>query len=120
MTALLALLTMLFSFGLSPPGTSSLPLADKLGHGAVYLVTFLCLLLAAVWRPGRGDGPFPTRALFFAIGVGIAGIVIEVLQELATTDRQAELGDVLAEAIGVFGALAMHTWIRRTSLSPDR
>nr|MBA2600248.1 hypothetical protein [Actinomycetota bacterium] len=88
-------------------------LADKLGHGAMYLATFLCFLLAAVWRPGRGDGPFPTSGLFFAIGVVITGIVIEVLQELATTDRQAEPGDVRAEVIGVFAALAVHAWMRR-------
>jgi hypothetical protein len=112
-TALLALLTMLFSFGLSPPGTSSFALADKLGHGAIYFATFLCFLLAAVWRPGRGDGSFPTKAPLFAIGVVIAGIVIEVLQEVATTDRRAEPGDVLAEAIGVFAALAFHAWMRQ-------
>ena len=114
-TALLALLTLVFSFGLSPPGTSSFPLADKLGHGAMYLAAFLCLLLSAVWRPGRGDGPFPTRALFFAISVAVAGIVIEILQQVATTDRKAEPGDVLAEVIGVSGALAIHAWMRRTS-----
>ena len=117
MTVLLALLTMLFSLGLRAPGGGTFPLADKIGHGAMYLATFLCFLLAAVWRPGRGDGPFPTRALFFAIGIGIAGIVIEVLQELATTDRKGEPGDVLAEAIGVSGALAIHAWMRRTSAS---
>ena len=103
---------MLFSFGLSPPGTGSFPLADKIGHGAMYLVTFLCFLLAAVWRPGRGDGSFPTKAAPFAIAVVAAGIAIEVLQQLATTDRQAEPGDVLAEVIGVSGALAIHTWMR--------
>jgi hypothetical protein len=104
---------MLFSFGLSPPGTSSFALADKLGHGAIYFATFLCFLLAAVWRPGRGDGSFPTKARLFAIGVVAAGIVIEVSQEVASTRRHAEAGDVLAEVIGVSGALVFHAWMRR-------
>jgi hypothetical protein len=40
--------------------------------------------------------------------------VIEVLQEAATAHRHAEVGDVLAEFIGAFGALAVHEWLRRT------
>ena len=113
-TAVLAILTLLFSFGLSPPGTGSIALADKVGHGVMYLATFSCFLLASVWRPGRGDGWFPTRALLFATGVLIAGIVIEVLQEVATHRRRAEVGDVVAEAVGVVVALAIHTWMRRS------
>ena len=113
-TALLALLTMLFSFSLATPGNGTFPLADKLGHGAAYFATFLCFLLAAVWRPGRGDGSFPTKAAPFAIAVVAAGIVTEVLQEVATTDRQAEPGDVLAEVIGVSSALAVHAWMQRS------
>jgi hypothetical protein len=111
-TAVLTLLTLLFSFGLSPPGTGTFALADKLGHGAMYFATFLCFLLSAVWRPGRGDASFPTKSPLFAIGVVITGMAIEVLQEVATTDRRAEVGDVLAEVIGAFGALAVHAWMR--------
>ena len=115
-TAGLSLLTLLFSFGLSAPGTGMFAFADKIGHGLMYFATFLCLLLAAVWRPGRGDGSFPTMALPFAIGVVIAGTAIEVLQEVATGGRHAEVGDVLAEAVGAFGALAIHTWMRRAEV----
>jgi hypothetical protein len=113
-TVALALTTLLLSFALTPPGAAALGIGDKVGHGITYFATFLCLLLAAVWRPGRGAGSFPTRTLLFAIGVVIAGIVIEVLQEVATDARRAEVGDVLAEAIGTVGALAVHTWMRRT------
>ena len=60
--------------------------ADKIGHGLMYFATFLCFLLAAVWRPGRGDGLFPTMALPFAIGVVIAGTAIEVLQRSQPAD----------------------------------
>ena len=104
---------MLFSFGLSTPSSGTFPLADKLGHGAAYFTTFLCFLLAAVWRPGRGDGSFSTKTVPFAVGAVAVGIVIEVLQEVATTDRRAEPGDVLAEALGVIAALAVHAWMRR-------
>ena len=114
-TAGLSLLTLVFSFGLSAPGAGTFAFADKIGHGLMYFATFLCLLLAAVWRPGRGDGSFPTMALPFAIGVVIAGTAIEVLQEVATGGRHAEVGDVLAEAVGAFGALAIHARMRRTS-----
>jgi hypothetical protein len=36
-----------------------------------------------------------------------------VLQEVATDGRRAEVGDVVAEVAGAFGALAIHTWMRR-------
>jgi hypothetical protein len=113
LTVGLALITLLFSFDFSPPDSGWLPLADEFGHGLIYVATFFCFLLAAVWRPGRGDGPFPTKALVFALGVVATGVVIEVLQELATTDRHAQLGDVLSEFIGAFSALAIHAWMRR-------
>jgi hypothetical protein len=114
-TVALTLLTVLFSFGLRAPGSGSFAFADKLGHGAMYFATILCFLFAAVWRPGRGDGSFPTKATLFAIGFVIAGIVVEVLQEVATPRRHAEAGDVLAEVIGAFGAFGIHAWMRRTS-----
>jgi hypothetical protein len=109
----LALITLLFSIAFSPPGTGSFPLADKFGHGLMYFATFFCFLLAAVWRPGRGDGPFPRKGLVFALGTVAVGMAIEVLQELATVHRRAELGDVISEVIGAFGALAILTWMRR-------
>lgn len=109
----LALITLLFSFAFSPPGTGSFPLADKVGHALMYFATFFCFLLAAVWRPGRGDGPFPRKGLVFALSVVAAGVAMEVLQELATTSRHAELGDVISEVVGAFGALAILTCMRR-------
>jgi hypothetical protein len=64
-------------------------------------------------RPGRGDGRFPTLTTAFPIAVIGAGIVIEVLQEVTTRSRHAELNDVVAEDFGASGALAAHTLLRR-------
>lgn len=110
----LALITLLFSFAFSPPGTGTFLFADKFGHGLMYFATFFCFLLAAVWRPGRGDGPFPTRGLVFALGAVAVGVAVELLQEFATANRHAELGDVISEVVGAFGALALHVWVRRS------
>ena len=118
-TAGFALITLLFSFGSSLPVTDSFALADKFGHGLLYFASFLSFLLAAVWRPGRGDGLFPGKGLLFALGVVAAGVAVEVLQEVATTDRHAQLGDVLSETIGAFAALAVHAWMRRGGASAD-
>jgi VanZ family protein len=54
--------------------------------------------------------------------VGV-GVLIELIQDL-TPDRSAELGDVVAEAIGAVAALAVHAlvrWIvlRRAAASQD-
>jgi hypothetical protein len=66
----------------------------------MYFATFFCFFLAAVWRPGRGDGPFPKKGLVFAFSVVAAGVAVALLQEFATTNRHAELGDVIAEVVG--------------------
>lgn len=113
LAAILGIVTLAFSLSLSPPGGEAFLLADKFGHGAMYFATLFCLLLAGVWRPGRGDGPFRDKGLWFAVAVVATGLVIEVLQEVATTDRHAQLGDVISEVIGAFGALAIHSWMRR-------
>ena len=120
LTAGLALTTLLFSLGFSPPDAGALPLADKFGHGLMYFATYFCFLLAAVWRPGRGEGSIHGRGLFITLGVVAAGVAIEALQEFATKDRHAQLGDVLAETIGAFGAFAIHAWVRRAEGSSPR
>jgi len=87
-------------------------ISDKSLHIASYFATGLCLLLAAVWRPGRGDGPFPTWGLRGAVALVAAGAAIEFIQG-AFTSRQAELADVLADLIGVSAALMLHGLIRK-------
>ncbi|HET9672512.1 MAG TPA: hypothetical protein VFQ40_06645 [Actinomycetota bacterium] len=110
-------ITLVFSFGLHAPGAERTSVADEVGHAAIQFTTTLCLLLAAVWRPGRGDGPFPRMGSAFALGVVGAGMLIEVMQEVATRTRHAEVSDVLAEAAGVLGAWALHVWLRRRQVA---
>ena len=113
LTTVLAAVTLAFSFGFSPPAGEAFIWADKFGHGLMYFATFFCFLLAAVWRPGRGDGPLPESGLYLAVAFVAAGLVVELLQEVTTVDRHAQLGDVLSEIIGAFGALAIHSWMQR-------
>ena len=72
---------------------------DKVQHGLAYFVTSLLLLLAAVWRPGRGDGPFARWGAWVPAALIAAGAGIEVVQSFI--GRDAELGDWLAEIVAV-------------------
>ena len=72
---------------------------DKLEHGLAYFVTSLLLLLVAVWRPGRGDGPLARWGLWVPVALIVAGGAIEVLQSFL--GRDAQLGDWVAEIIAV-------------------
>lgn len=61
------------------------------------------LLLAAVWRPGRGDGIYP-KGEFWAAGAVLGmGILVELLQALwsQATSLEASPVDVVLDAIGV-------------------
>ena len=117
LTAALGIATAVFSLGAKAPGSGSFSMADELGHGAMYFATVGCLLLAGVWRPGRGDGPWPGAALAIAVGAIVVGLGVEAIQELATAERHAEIGDVVAEVVGVTAAWAIHAWARRRAAS---
>ena len=84
---------------------------DKGLHALSYFATVLSLLFAAVWRPGRGEGPLP-RALGWIVAVAIGGgIAVEVLQ--ASIGRTPEVADVVAETLGSMLAVLVHQVIRR-------
>ncbi len=105
-------LTIVFSLSAVPPGMQAFPGADKAGHAVVCGATVLLLLLAAVWRPGRGDGRYPRAAPIIVIGVIAAGIAMEVLQAMFT-ERSAEVLDVVMETVGAMVALGIFTLLRR-------
>lgn len=106
-------LTLWFSFGVKPPGAEAFPQADKVEHAGAYFVTTLLLLLAAVWRPGRGPGLFwRWRWLVLAVVV-VAGGVVELAQQLLTAHRKGDVLDWVAEIMAVLGAVGVLAWSRR-------
>jgi VanZ family protein len=113
-------LTLWWSLVSLPPERRLFEGVDKLQHGLAYLVTSLLLFLAAVWRPGRGDGPFARWGVWVVAALIAAGAGIEVLQSFI--GRDAELGDWVAEIVAVglsWGAVAaLRAWSRRRADPP--
>src|SRR3954467_604887 len=70
-------LTLWWSVGSLPPEGRLFEGVDKLQHGLAYLVTSLLLFLAAVWRPGRGGGPFARGGVWVVAALIAAGAGIE-------------------------------------------
>lgn len=119
LTAISAALTLVFSFGLAPPGANGFPNSDKVWHGLAYFTTTLLFLMAAVWRPSRGAGPFPRAGLLFALLGAAAGGVVEIAQGFTAT-RDPEFLDWVADAIGILAALGVVLILRaRTVGSRD-
>jgi len=115
--ALLLAVTVLSLTPQPPPGGFTLP--DKLEHVLAYASLSGCALLAAVWRPGRGDGPFPRSAGALALAILGLGIALELAQAFGPfSGRTGDPLDALADAIGIAAALAAwHTLRRRAALS---
>jgi VanZ family protein len=88
-----------YSLGPVPPGVRSFEYADKVFHAAIYAANVFAYFLAAVWRPGRGEGRFPWAAPWILVGALAAGIGMELLQG-AFFGRDAEVGDAVADAVG--------------------
>ena len=82
----------------SPSLPSPFPQADKVYHALAYAGLTICVLLTAVWRPGRGSGPLP-HAWTVVAGAIALGVALEVVQ--AFVHRDPDLFDALADAVGV-------------------
>lgn len=117
LTGICAAITLWFSFVAPPPGADLFEGADRIGHALAYFTTTLSFLFAAVWRPGRGVGRFPTLGRWFPLAAITGGAVIEILQGM-TASRTAEVFDLVAEAIGAAAALSLHALIRRQRSFP--
>jgi VanZ family protein len=115
-----AFLTLWWSLVSLPPERNLFRNIDKVQHGLAYFVTSLLLLLAAVWRPGRGDGPFARWAAWVPVVLIAAGAGIEMLQSFI--GRDADLGDWVVEIVAVALAwgmvAALRAWSRGTGRPP--
>lgn len=108
-----AVLILWLSFGPGfPPGATMFPGADKVQHGLAYFVMALLFLLAAVWRPGRGAGPWFGYRWFLVLAVIGVGGVVEIGQSALTATRQAEVLDWVAEILAVLAAYGVVSVLR--------
>ena len=105
------MLVAVFSLAAVPPGAQLFENADKVLHGVAFAGTSFLFLLAAVWRPGRGEGPFPWAATWIVLAAGVTGFAIEIVQGHA--GRQRSGLDFLADVIGVVVAIAIWDAMRR-------
>jgi VanZ family protein len=103
--------TLYLSLAAVPPGTHLFHGVDKVQHGVAYFVTSLLFFLAAVWRPGRGAGPFGQAGGWAAVAIIAAGGLVEIAQ--SRIGRDAELGDWLAEVAAVLLAWLVILVLRR-------
>jgi VanZ family protein len=106
-------LSLVFSWG-PPPPSPSVSWFDKVWHFLGYGALCGTLLLAAVWRPGRGIGRFPRAAVGIALLVLALAWFTEALQ--GPFGRDFEPTDALADLAGIGVALAVwKTTSRATS-----
>ena len=86
-------------------------------HAFAYFVTSLLLLLAAVWRPGRGDGVLAPWTWWVLGAMVLAGGAVEIVQSFV--GREAELADWVAEIVAVVAAAGvLPCCARRGRLGP--
>lgn len=110
-TAVSGVLTVVLSLVASPPGTSAFPGVDKVEHLVAYAATVSLFLLAAVWRPGRGEGRWwAVRGWVLPAAVVAAG-AIELIQ--GPIGREQELADWVAGSLGAALAVAGNVALRR-------
>jgi hypothetical protein len=111
---LVALLALLFSLGPAPT-LFTFSWIDKAQHVAGYATLCGLVLLAAVWRRGRGVGRFPNAAFIVCAAVTAYGWIIEFAQ--IPFGRDAAPWDGLADLAGVAAAYGLwRLW--RSRISP--
>jgi hypothetical protein len=99
------IVTLWLSLWAVPPGTTAFAGADKVEHAIAYFVTALLLLLAAVWRPGRGDGPLARWWWGVLASLVVVGGLVELIQ--TQIGREGEWKDWFAEIVAVALAWAV-------------
>jgi VanZ family protein len=97
----------------SPPVGGPRPI-DLVLHVLAYAGTMSLLLLVAVWRPGRGWGPFPTGAVWIGLGLVAIGVALELVQGLQTVPgREGDFTDAAANAVGVAAGAVLWGGLRK-------
>jgi hypothetical protein len=92
---------------------ADLSFGDKLLHFGAYAATTGAFLLAAVWRPGRGDGLVPRAAPALVAVAIVVAAGLEVAQTTLVADRTADGLDAVAGSLGAALALVCWTALRR-------
>jgi VanZ family protein len=107
----------LFSFSGVDSSGFNIPHLDKAVHFTFYFVMVLLAFLAKGKEKSQGSGSanFLWYIVLFAI---CYGIIIEVLQHVATVDRYGDPFDALANSIGaITGMILIHfLFLRKPSL----
>ncbi|MGH9169086.1 MAG: hypothetical protein ACRD02_14785 [Acidimicrobiia bacterium] len=102
----LFVLSFVLSWGAPPDIGPEFDWIDKAWHILGYGALAGMLLLAAVWRPGRGDGRLPRAALVVPLTVLALAWATEALQ--APFGRDADPTDALADLAGI--GIAFTIW----------
>lgn len=92
-------LSLVLSWGPPPDIGPEFDWADKAWHFLGYGALTGTLLLAAVWRPGRGEGRFPRAGLHLALLALAVAWLTEALQ--APFGRDFDPTDGLSDLAGV-------------------
>lgn len=82
-------------------------------QAAAYFVNTLAVLLAIVWRPGRGAGRFDRLALPVVVGMQLLGGLIEIVQG-GFVGIDSQFTDWVADAVGITLAVMAFATLRRT------
>lgn len=98
------LITALSLMSLKEAPKIELSFADKIAHVIIYLI-FTILWFLAFSRETISKLLTKKAILISSIVSVFYGIIIELLQENFTTYRQGDLGDVLANTVGVLFAV---------------
>ncbi len=99
----------LFSFSDLDTGTVNIPYADKITHFSFYLIFSV---LGCLFVRERTQGRIKLgKAVVIILFVAIAyGIFIEAMQYMATSNRMAEIGDVIANTLGAIVGVRLIKW----------
>ncbi len=110
----LLVLSFVLSWGAPPDFGPRFEWSDKAWHFLGYGALCGTLLLAAVWRPGRGDGRFPGKGFGVAVVVVLVAWLTEAFQ--APFHRDVDLLDAVADTAGVAAAFLAWRALRRWTL----